>query len=241
MVFGDDSLTEKQSPWISLLKEGSFPPGDPRSPPGDFVVNVEFGDLLEKTLESKDESNWLAWYHLGLIKYHAGDQKGAQHAWQLSLEKTWTSWAARNLALLTWNEGRVNNAANLLVEAYNAVPELLSLAVECGRCLIEADRFQEWLTLVQGMPTSIRSNGRIRLLEAQAALKQGDLEVAERFFKDEVVIADLREGENSLTDLWIDFQVLQINVDENSLLDDSLVARVREGVQVPKKIDFRMK
>ena len=183
----------------------------------------------------------MAWYHSGLIKYHTGDQKGAQRAWQLSLEKTWTPWAARNLALLAWNEGSVNNAADLLVEAYLAVPDLAPLAVECGRCLIEADRFQEWLTLVQGMSASIRSNGRIRLLEAQAALKQGDLEVAERFFKDEVVITDLREGENSLTDLWFDYQAHKISIDENSLLDDSQIARVMEGVKVPKKIDFRMK
>ncbi len=241
MIFGDDSLTEKQSPWIRLLKEGSFPPRDPRSPPGGFVANVEFGDLLEKTLESENESNWLAWYHSGLIKYHTGDQKGAQRAWQRSLAQSWSPWAARNLALLAWNEGGVNDAADLLVEAYNAMPELLPLAVECGRCLVEADRVQEWLTLVQGMPASIRSNGRVRLLEAQAALKQGDLEVAERFFKDEVVVADLREGENSLTDLWFDYHALQISIDENSPLDDSLIARVGESVNVPKKIDFRMK
>jgi hypothetical protein len=241
MIFGDDSLTEKQSPWIRFLKEGSFPPGDPRSPPEDFVVNVEFGDLLEKTLESDGESNWLAWYHSGLIRYHTGDQNGARRAWQQSLEQSWSPWSARNLAVLAWNEGSVNDAANLLVEAYHAVPELLSLAVECGRCLIEADRCQEWLTLVQGMPASLRSNGRIRLLEAQAALKQGDFKVAERFFRDEVVIADLREGENSLTDLWFNHHALQISVDENVPLDDALIARVRESVNVPIKIDFRMK
>lgn len=241
MIFGDESLTEKQSPWICLLKEGYFPPGDPRSPPENFVVNVEYGDILEKALESKGESNWLAWYHLGLIRNHTDDQNGARRAWQRSLDQTWTPWCARNLAHLSWKEDRVDDGADLLIEAFHAAPDILPLAVECGRCLINAGRHREWTNMVQDMTETMRSNGRIRLLEAQAALKYGDLSVVERFFKDEVVIADLREGENSLTDLWFDYHALQISVDENLPLDDELIARVRERVYVPKKIDFRMK
>jgi hypothetical protein len=240
LIFGDDSLTDKQAPWINLLAEGSFPVGDPESPPGGFVVNAKWGDILEKALESEGEKNWLAWYHAGLIRYHSGDQNGARCAWKRSLEQTWTPWATRNLAILAWSEGRLLDAADLLIEAFHAAPGVLSLAVECGRCLIEAERYREWLNMVQEMTGSMRSNGRIRLLEAQAALSEGDLEVVGRFFKDEVVIADLREGENSLTELWFDYHALQISIADNLPLDDMLIARVRERVSVPRRIDFRM-
>jgi hypothetical protein len=241
LIFADDTITDHQSPWISLLEEGSFPGGDPKSPPGGFVVNAEWGELLEKTLENEGENNWLAWYHAGLIRYHEEDQTGAQRAWERSIDLTWTPWAARNLAFLSWQDGSVNEAADLLIEAYRAAPGILPLGVECGRCLIEAGRDRGWLNLVQGMTVSLRSNGRIRLLEAQAALAERELAVVERFFMDEVVIADLREGEDSLTELWFDYHVLRKSIDEDLPIDEALIARVKEQVSVPRKIDFRMR
>jgi len=241
LIFDDDTLTDPQSPWISLIEAGSFPVGNPESPPEGYVVDAKWGEILEPYLENKAKENWLAWYHAGLIRYYAGNTNGARDAWKQSLETTWTPWTARNLAILVWLEGRAADAADLLVEAHLAAPSILPLAIECGRCLIDAGRHREWLELVEDLPYSMRLNGRIRLLEAQAALSEGVLDVVDKFFRDEVVVTDLREGENSLTELWFDYHALQLSIEEDLPLDPALIDRVREQVSVPLNIDFRMK
>jgi hypothetical protein len=241
LIFGDGSITKAQSPWINLLEKGGFPDGDPNSPPVGFVVNTRWAELLDKAISSEGSSHWLAWYHAGIIRHHAGDQAAARTAWEKSLAYAWTPWAARNLALLSWNEGDVDHAADLLLEAQQAAPEVLPLAVECGRCLLERGRPQEWLDIVQKMNAPLRTNGRIRLLEAQASLKIGDLDLVDKFFKEGVVVADLREGDGSLTELWFEYHALQISIAENVPLDDDLIRRVERQVSVPKPIDFRMK
>jgi hypothetical protein len=114
------------------------------------------------------------------------------------------------------------------------------LAVECGRSLIDANRPHEWLDLLAELPQPIRSEGRIRLLEAQAALAAGDLQPAERFFTDRVSVADLREGENTLSDLWFDFHERRLSAAENVPVDDALRCRVRQEFAVPEELDFRM-
>lgn len=239
--FGDDSISEGQAPWISLLNKGSFPEGDPKSPPAGFLVIPKLGALLEQAIEDNGERNWMAWYHLGLIRYHAGDQAGAKQAWQRSLAWVWTPWAVRNLAYIARLEGDLDQAADLILEAHRAAPEIVPLAVECGRYMIESSQPKDWLDVVKEMSASQRSNGRIRLLEAQASLLVGDLETVDRFFKDGVIVADLREGEGSLTDLWFDFQAKRVSIAEDIPLDEDLIRKVKENVPVPESIDFRLK
>ena len=107
--------------------------------------------------------------------------------------------------------------------------------------MIESSQPKDWLDVVKEMRASQRSNGRIRLLEAQASLLVGDLETVDRFFKDGVIVADLREGEGSLTDLWFDFQAKRVSIAEDIPLDEDLIRKVKENVPVPESIDFRLK
>lgn len=146
----------------------------------------------------------------------------------------------RNLAILDWNAGRLEEAAELLAKACRLVPDLTPLVVECGRCLIEADKTQEWLDLSTRLDSGIRVSGRIRLLEAQAALQENNLDAVERFFKDRVSVADLREGENSLTDLWFAYHESRISAEEPTPGDETQRAKVRTEYPVPGEFDFRM-
>jgi len=241
MSFDADSLTGEQIPWIKLLEEGLFPVDDPGLPPRGYVVGNQWHDLLERATQTGADENWLAYFHLGLMRHYDGDLDGACSAWERSLALEWTPWATRNLAVLAWQDGRVSEAADLLLEACDAAPGIVSLTVECGRCLIEAGRTQEWLKWVPDLPHLIRSNGRIRLLEAQAALVAGDLKIVSLFFTDRVTVADLREGEDSLSHLWFGYHEQRLSIDKNTPADDSLRARVRAEFPVPEEYDFRMK
>lgn len=241
LVFGDESITEEQYPWITLIETGLFPDSDPKCPPKGFVVDTRIGSLLENSLRTGSRGSWLGWYHLGLIKYHVEDKVGASLAWKRSLDLEWTPWAARNLAVLSYYEGELNQATELLGAAYYAAPDTLPLAIEYGRCLIESGRPADWLNEAEKMNKNLRSNGRLRLLEAQAALLLGDLEAVDEFFNLGIIVPDLREGEVALSDLWFDYQARKLSIEEEIPLDEELIKRVKSQVPVPANIDFRMK
>jgi hypothetical protein len=159
----------------------------------------------------------------------------------MSSKQARTPWALRNLAVLARQDRRLDDAAELYAAACRMRPSLLPLAVECGRALIEAGRAHEWLELVGDLPGSIRDVGRIRLLEAQAALAVRDFEAVERTFAARPVVADMREGEVSLSQLWFDYHERRLSAAENVPIDDALRARVRQAFPVPKEFDFRMR
>jgi hypothetical protein len=240
LVFDDESLGEAQSPWLGLLHDGAFPAPEPDKEPRGFMVQAEWHTLLEDAVNAGRGANWLARLHLGVMRYYAGDHDGARQAWETSLEQANTPWATRNLAVLAWEGRRFNEAVELYVAAWRMRPSLLPLAVECGRTLIDVGRPRDWLELVAELPESIRTVGRIRLLEAQAALAVADFETVEGIFAEKPVVDDMREGEKSLSHLWFDFHEQRLSAAEKVPIDDALRARVRREFPVPKEFDFRM-
>ena len=240
LIFNDESLSEEQQPWLNLLEEGRFLRSDPDNPPLGFMVSDVWRDLLERSVEVEDRDNWFAWYHLGVMRYFSGEIEGSHQAWKKSQELEWTPWATRNLAVLARRDGRFDDASELLVLACNKNFSLLPLAIECGNCLIEAGRSGEWLRLLAIFPDSIRSAGRIRLLEAQAALVEGDFDTIHRFFAEKVVMPDLREGEVSLSDLWYAYHQRQTGFLGDASLDASTRAQIEERFPLPEELDFRM-
>ena len=239
--FDDDSLSEFQEPWLILLETGAFPKVDAEIPFGSFVVDELWGDLIEKSLNELQMENWFAWYQAGISRYQAGNWVGAEEAWSRSIKLEWSPWAVRNLAMLAWRSGQTDRAATLFIEACKSAPGVLPLVIECGSCLGQVGRHKEWLQIVQGLPRSLQSNGRIRLMQAQSSLATGDLVGVEKFFNEGDIVADLREGECSISDLWIEHQVQKMLQVDNLEEDDPQVVLFRENPPVPPEIDFRMR
>ena len=94
--------------------------------------------------------------------------------------------------------------------------------------------------IVANLSPKIRANGRIRLLEAQAALQVGKFTLVAQFFTDEVVVSDIREGEVSLSDLWFTYHQQRISQKESIPINDHLKARIRREHPLPSIFDFRM-
>ena len=241
MVFDESSLGDEQAHWVSLVQEGRIPETDPELKPQGFMIQDEWKALLEAYVKSGQDAKWLAWLHLGVMRYSANDREGARQAWQQSLQLAATPWAMRNLAIIALEDGQTEASISMYIDAVHKQPDLLPLVVECGLILIQSGKAQEWLDLLAGLPERIRSTGRIRLLEAQAALAVGDFEQVEQFFADEIIIPDLREGEVSLSDFWYETQLKRLSSQENLEINDELRASVYRDFPVPAHLDFRMK
>jgi len=241
LVFDDASLGPEQELWLRLLRGDALPDAATTAEPHGLVVDDEWRTLLDAALAAGKSEDWLAWWHLGVLRQYDGDAAGARAAYRRSLALAETPWSLRNLALLALEDGHLSEAADLYLAALRLRPDLLPLAVECGRALMEAGRAQAWLDLLPTLPAYVRSAGRIRLLEGQAALAVGDLARVEPLFVERVEVDDLREGELSLSELWFRYHELKLGAAEGQPIDEALRARVRRDFPVPEHLDFRMK
>jgi tetratricopeptide (TPR) repeat protein len=239
MAFSDDSLGADQEPWLALLVDGALPYVDPTDLPGGWMIQSEWRQLLEDAVHAGRGDHWLAWLHLGVMYYSEKDIDAAKRAWEKSLTLEPSPWAYRNMAVLAKHEGRLEEAAGLLLAARQMAPQMPSLALECCRVLIEAGRSEDMLNLMDDLPPQIRGLGRMRIIEAQAAMKMGDLQRVEDILRSRPPVADVREGEVTLSNLWFEMHEKRIAAEGNIPIDDKLHQRVRRDYPPPSWLDFR--
>lgn len=239
LTFDSESLTDLQAPWLRLLEGANFSPVS-ASEPNNYLVQAEWRRLLEEALNTGSSSGWLAWLHLGIMRYAAEDLEGARQAWQQSLEEKKTGWVLRNLGVLALKQGQPDKAIQLYKEAHRLLPSLRPLTIELGQTLLAAGRTAEWLEIVAGLDEPDRFSGRIRLLEAQAALDQNDFDRAEQILVTPLVVDDMREGELALSQLWFDLHVRRLSQVEGIPIDHVLYRRVHLELPLPGELDFRM-
>lgn len=237
LVFSDESLTDDQKPWLTLLNEGTFPTGDPKDVPGAWMVQAEWQRLLERAVISSYSSHWLSWLHLGVMYYFEKDFESAQKAWEKSISLKPSPWAYRNMAILSKRNGKLNDASSLMLIAYQMAPNIPAIAIECCQTLMESRKYDDVLRLIKNMP--LRDHGRIKIMEAQSALQIGDIKRVEEILQSKPVVPDIREGEISLSELWFGMHEKRISKEENIPIDENLKKRVRKEFPPPKWLDFR--
>ncbi|WP_327091501.1 hypothetical protein OIE66_12910 [Nonomuraea sp. NBC_01738] len=178
-------------------------------------------------------ADWHARYHLGLVRYADGDLVGAQAAWQESLARERTPWTLRCLAESARLAGEPH--ADLLLAAHALAPQLTELTVETLRALLDAGRPAEALAIIDALG---ETGGRVRLLEARAALAAGDLDRTGTVLDGDIEVDNLREGEDSLDAVW--FAYHERRLADGSPITEELAARARRENPLPARYDFRM-
>jgi len=193
-LFPRSSIGEDQEPWVALLETGTPPTGTPRS----YVVAEAWSGLLEGAADSA-----AAMLHRGVARWGAGRRKAAVEAWAAASALEPGSWLAlRNLAAASGLMGEPERSAEQYLRALDLAPDVAQLRLEAIEALIAANRFPEAVALAQAAPDSSFA-GRFRLLEAWAAVLHGEIRLAESILERGLEVADLREGEGSLSDLWL--------------------------------------
>lgn len=235
LVFDDQSLGDLQAPWLGLLREGQMPDAFSVG----YMVQAEWRTLLEELARS-GQAGWLACYHLGVMRYQDGEVTGAAQAWEQSNALKGNAWALRGLALLQGDAGMWELAAALYRQAHEMLPNDRTLALEMGKALLMSGQAERWLQLARGFPIAYSQNGRICLLTCQAALLLNDFERVQGILEEGIQIVDYREGEDALTQLWLDFHMKRISAAEGLPMDAALRRRVEQEFPLPTALDYRM-
>jgi len=223
------SLTEAQDTWVSLLENGTVGTHDPKDIPDSYQIAPEWLDLLAKAVADRDKDNWYAYYLLGTAKLAQKEFDAAKTLLTQSVSLCESAWALYALSIIESKTEGID-AESYMLRAYALRPDDLSLAKETLRLLDANKKTEQVVFLYENAPDHIRSNNRCKLYYTCAVAALGDLAKAEQLLCHDpgyLVVPDIREGEVSVTNLWIEIQ------------KKKGLSRKEMG-EVPRDLDFRM-
>ena len=163
MGFEESCLDEEQRPWAELLDNGMLPYSPPLATPVSYMIQKEWKELLEASLDVGRGDHWHSWLHVGIMRFAAGDFTGAEEAWRKSLTLEPSPWAMRNLAVSRMAQGDFSGAVGLLLEAHGMLPNEASILKELLDALMKAGRLRDAIGMYEGLPREFKDSGRVRL------------------------------------------------------------------------------
>ncbi len=191
--FPASTLAADQHPWLGLLHTGALPAVGTLPPP---ITGEPWRTLLATA------TGWRERYLAARIALADGHRQAAEQLLRDSLADRPSWQALRALAHLSPQPER----GDLLVRAWRdhgGVPLLL----EALDALHDARRGADMLALIDGLDEATRRVPRVRLAEARGAVLTGDPDRAGAILDGGILeVPDLREGEDSLADMWLDYQ-----------------------------------
>lgn len=193
--FGD--VGHEQQEWLYLLEHGRMPAKDPNACPASYMVQDEWFARLQ----ASPRDDWYTQYHLALNLYQRQDYERAETLIAQSLTQQRTLWGLHALANIYRATGCIAQSVDVWCEALAMAPDDESLAKEALKTCNEAGDYQALHAFCGLLADQLRHIPMVRFFHAAVSARQGDLDGAERILMT-LEIPDIREGENSLSELY---------------------------------------
>jgi hypothetical protein len=240
-AFPGSCMNGEQKRWLELLHSGVFPPQPAQTFPGEWVTQKEWRGILGNSMNRGNESNWLAWLHLGVMLYESSDEFGAEQAWLASANLQRSAWAYRNLGVLYRGRNQLSAALLNYRSAWECATDLgiedqTSLAQEYLHFLYEIPLYDTAFDLYQSLQPQIQMDDRIQITRGQIALARNDLDTVDTVLQKEYAV--IRENETTLSDMWYEVTARRIAESTGQALDDALRAEVKRSQNPPYSIRF---
>lgn len=216
-------------PWRTLLESGRLADIRPEQAPPSWMAGERWTERLAACPES-----WYRELLLGVEAFARRDFAAARAHGEASQALCPSAYGKYLLAQLARVDGQGKESAARIYEAAQANPEDISMVKEAFRCMVAAGMYAEIADFYRRLPAACAELGRVKLCYAKAVLELGELEEAERLiyaFRT-VVVPDIREGENTVTELWFALEEARARR-EGRPFD-------RESATPPPELDFRM-
>jgi hypothetical protein len=194
--FAADSVTDTQRPWLELLEGHSFIGAS------SFVSGSSWVDVLESA-----ETSSQTLLHRAVIAHAAGELHEARSLYAVSLAAEATVLAQRGRAMIALDEDDVESGLRFYAAACTLDSGNAWLVIEAATAALDHAVPAKALEFITGFweartAESSARGGRIRLLEARAHALDGRVQVAMDILRAGIEVADLREGENGVAELW---------------------------------------
>ena len=227
-------ITEEQEPWLSLLTDETLEKHNPLLPPISYICQPEWTTLLKQAVKDKDKENWFSWLQLGLVTFIEKDYERAEQMLQRSLKVVPSPWTLYALAILYRDSGNHKKEVDYMLQAWNLIPNDVSLAKATLRCLYENRRFSKLKEVYESLPNELREEPRCKVYYGFALTDNGDIDGAEAILYEGngLLIPDIRECETITLDLWYAIEKAKAKK-EGKRFDEA-------KAKPPRFVDFRM-
>lgn len=227
--FGE--LTEAETPWATLLESGQLPTLGATEAPVSWMLQKEWTAMLENAAPTHEHDLHLAAIYLAQRRVR--DAEEAVNA-ALSYGELPTPTALFLKAQIFRLKGDLNRAAETALSAHLLNPADVSLARQALALALSAGKHEEIAIAYKLAPQTVKTDGRVAMTYAFALLRMGQVAEAEEVLLRDggLSVTDIREGEISLTSLYIEIQKAKAAA-EGITLDVA-------DIEVPRQFDFRM-
>ena len=233
LEFPKESVTEEYSYYLDVLNGDSGVFNSQTA----FVYDPRWIELIGK----KQENSYFDYYIISLIQYANGHFAEAIKAIEESLRlktEPYTLFTASLLALhLEMNREKAYEYAST---AINMRANDIRCARLFGEICISTENYDAFIRYYNALNDEMKSIGRLRLYVGNCLCAVGRIDEAEMYINEELVIPDIREGEYSLSNVWIEMYrkklAAELGLSTEEVSDDDVLQRY----PIPCKIDFRM-
>ena len=227
--FGE--LTAAEAPWATLLETSRLPVLGQTEAPVSWMLQKEWTQLLEKA--DPTHENYL---HRAAIYLAARRVRDAQEAVDAALAyRTEPNPTALFLKAQIYRlKGDMRSAAETALRAHTLCPTDVSMARQAFALALNAGLYGEIIAAYEAAPENVQADGRVAMNDAFALLRIGKIDEAEALlYRDGgLSVTDIREGEISLTSLYIAIRKARAEAKGESLEE--------ADIDVPRQFDFRM-
>lgn len=238
--FPECTLTTPQLPWVGLLRFGKLETPDPMAIPSGYLVDKGWLARLEQSLKNIENQSWFSWMHLGLMRYADSDVQGAKAAFEASLALVPSPWVLRNLAMLWGNElGDFGRAMEYMEQSVGMERHNRWLWIDMAVLCLKAGCYREWINMYPTIPEGIRTEGRLKLYTAIALTRLGQLEEACKYLNSDLLVPDIKEDENLITQAWFSLYGAIISR-RTGISDPAKLHQMVEQEYPLGELDFRM-
>jgi len=227
--FGE--LTEAETPWATLLESERLPVLGQTEAPVSWMLQKEWTSLLEKAAPTHENCLHLAAICLAERRIRDAEE-AINNALSYRAEPTPTALFLK--AQIYRLRGDDTAAAETALKAHRLCPSDVSLARQSMALALRAKLYDEILAAYESAPQNVQADGRVAMTYGVALLRLSKVDEAEAvLYRDGgLSVTDIREGEISLTSLYISIQKARAAARGETLED--------ADIDVPRRFDFRM-
>ena len=227
------NVKHEQSEWMHLLEHGTMPGHQADIAPLSYMVQDEWFELLKKAVNA-EQANWYAWFHLGVNNYYREHFDEARTAVEKSLNLTRNAWSLYVLANICRVTGDFAGASRFFSQTLEMKKNDPPLVKEAFKAMLEAKDYALLVKTYETLSDEMKQVPLIHFLCADATARNGDINAAEKMLMKhaDAEIPDIREGENSLSELYVHIRRKQAEREGKTL-------EVKD-IDIPFCFDLRM-
>lgn len=193
---------ESLKDWERFRHTGILHEPDPMTPPDEFWDDDEIFTLLKDTIKDKNKRNWYAHYQLGICYCIRKKYKKANTQWKKSYVLKENPWACHGLGCSYLMRGKKEKAVSWVIQGLKQRTDDISYLKESFKLLFLCEAYEEIIRCYEAL--NKKDINRLKFYYIYAKCQLGYYEEALELLEKDggLEIEDIREGENSVGELW---------------------------------------